>query len=62
MDKEQRRRKWETKRLNEIGGERRFRTKLQTPKPVKEKKKRLTKKDILNFAFNPDLPSDVEGS
>lgn len=58
-DKEVRRRKWQQKRINDIGGERRFRTKKIDPKVIKEERRRPTKKELLNDAFNPDLPSDT---
>ena len=59
MDKEIRRRKWEQKRLNEIGGERRFRTKKILPKVIKEELRKPSKKEILDYEFDEDLPSDV---
>lgn len=59
-DKETRRRKWQMKRLNDVGGERRFRTKEQAPKPIKEQVKRPKKKELLKYAYDPDLPSDVD--
>ena len=59
MDKEQRRRNWEAKRLYE---ERRFRKRVETIKPLKESTKRLTKQEILNYEYCEDLPSDVDPS
>ena len=50
MDKETRRRKWQMKSLNDIGGERRFRTREEIPKPIKAKTRRLKKQEILKYA------------
>lgn len=56
MDKEQRRRNYEAKRLYE---EKRFRKRIQETKPQKQKQRRLRMKDILDYEYNEDLPSDV---
>lgn len=59
-DKELRRRKWQMKRLNEMGGERRFRTKEQVPKPIKEKKRKVSKRELINYAYDPDRDIDID--
>jgi len=57
-EKELRRRKWQMKRLNEMGGERRFRTKEQVPKPIREKKRKVSKRELINYAYDPDRVID----
>lgn len=48
------------KRLNDIGGERRFRTKEQVPKPIKEKKRKVSKRELINYAYDPDRATDLD--
>ena len=52
IDKELRRRNFEAKRLYE---ERRFKKRIETPKPIKEKTKRLKKQEILNHDEDDDF-------
>ena len=56
MDKEKRRRNYEAKRLYE---ERQYRNKVQTPKPIKEKTKRLNKKELLKHGHDEDYCLDL---
>jgi len=52
MDKELRRRNFEAKKLYE---ERRFNRRVETPKPIKEKIKRLKKQEILSHDEDDDF-------
>ena len=56
VDKEKRRRNFEAKRLYE---ERQYRNKIQTPKPIKEKTKRLNKKELLKHGHDEDYCLDL---
>jgi hypothetical protein len=57
-DKETLKRKWDAKRLkNKIADPSYFRSKAH--KEV-NKPKRISKKELLNYAFDPDLPSDID--
>ena len=47
-EKDRRRRNYEAKRLYE---DKRFKKRVQTPKPDKEKQRKISKKELLNYVY-----------